>query len=102
MLTRYALIAALVALVTAMSGLGLVLGQLNAQQARITGLHADLDIAQHRLSQAAEAAAVHRAYIDRAQQAAQAATQAENEALMEEDSNAPLPDYLRAILDRMR
>jgi len=102
MLTRYALIGVLLAMLGLGSAMWWVMGQRDAAEAHAARLQAELDTAQHRLAQAAEAAAVHRAYIDRAQQAAQAAADAETEALTTEGANAPLPDYLRAILDRMR
>lgn len=101
-MTRTALIAALCAVLGLGAALWWVSGQRDAAQATAARLQLDLDAAQHRLDQAAQAAAVHRAYIDRMQ--AQAAQAAEDEAtaLTMEGADAPLPDYLRAIIDRLR
>lgn len=99
---RHALIAALVACLGLGASLWWVAGQRDAATTLAAQLQADLDTAQHRLDQAAQAAAVHRAYIDRMQAAAAQAAQDENDALTMEGAHAPLPDYLRTILDRMQ
>lgn len=101
-MTRHALIATLLACLCLGTALWWVSAQRDAAEATAARLQAELDTAQHRLDQAAQAAAVHRAYIDRMQAAAAQAARDEADALTMEGADAPLPDYLRAILDRLR
>lgn len=102
MIRTYALGAALLACLGLGAGLWWVSGQRDAAQATASRLQDDLDAAQYRIDQAAEAAAVHRAYIERMAEQAAKAAQNETEALTMEGADAPLPAYLRTILDRVR
>lgn len=99
---RYALIAALVACLGLGGGLWWVTGQRDAAQALAGQLKADLATAQRLIDQAAQAAAVHRAYIARMQAQADRAAQDETNALEMDGADAPLPDYLRNIIDGLR
>lgn len=101
-MTRYAFIAALLGCLGLGAALWLVVGQRDTALALTAELRGALDIAQHRIDQAAQAAAVHRAYIDRMQAAAAKAAQDETDALTMEGADAPLPDYLRTVLDRLQ
>lgn len=100
--TRYALIAALCGLLGLGAALWWVSGQRDDARAQAARLQAELDTAQARLDQAAQAAAVHRAFIDRARAEAAKAAATENEFLGKEGGDEPLSDYLRDALDRVR
>jgi predicted negative regulator of RcsB-dependent stress response len=99
---RHALIAASVACLGLGGWAWWATGQRDAAMATAAALQAELDVAQHRIEQAMQAAAVHRAYVDRLQGQLAQAAQDEEDAFRMEGADAPLPDYLRSVLDRLR
>ncbi|WP_050525499.1 hypothetical protein [Pseudorhodobacter aquimaris] len=101
-MTRYALIATLTGCLGLGAALFWVSGQRDVAQSEAKSLRMQLITAEQRLNHAAQAAAVHRAYIERMQVAAAQAAEDETAALTMEGADAPLPDYLRDILDRVR
>ncbi|QCO56933.1 hypothetical protein EOK75_14120 (plasmid) [Pseudorhodobacter turbinis] len=101
-MTRYALIATLMGCLGLGASLFWVSGQRDSAQSVADVLRAELTTAEQRLNHAAQAAAVHRAYIDRIQVAAAKAAEDEAAVMTMEGADAPLPDYLRDILDRLR
>lgn len=101
-MTRYALIAALCGLLGLGTALWWVSGQRDAARAEVAHLARELAVAALRIQQAEDAAAVHRAWVDRMQAEAASAAATENEFLQKEGADAPLSDYLRDVLDRVR
>lgn len=102
MIRAYIATAALVAALALAGALWYVTGQRDTAQAEAARLSADLAVTRATIAQQAEAAAVHRIHLRQAQQAAAQAQADEAAAMTGEGANAPLDDYLRAILDRVR
>lgn len=101
-MTRIALIAALCAMLGLVVGLWWVVGQRDAQRAEVARLAGELATAQAIAEQARQAAAVHKAWLDRATVEKAAAVAREAEFTGKEGGDAPLSDYLRDALDRVR
>lgn len=102
MITRYALIAALVAVLGGGVSLWWVVGQRNEARATAAQYKLELDTAATRLKQAQAAAAVHNAYAAQLRLDLAKAKQAEQEALEAVGHDEDLPDYLRRIIDGLR
>lgn len=102
MLRLYAL-GAVAAVIAALAGaLWFVSGQRDRARADAAHWRSEAMTAAARISQATEAAAVHRAYLDKARADAERWGAIEGDLNSGEGGDAPVSDYLRHAVERLR
>jgi HAMP domain-containing protein len=100
--TRY-LVAGVAVVFMGLSGvIWAVWGRYTAAQTEIARLGRELATATLIMEQQAESLIVHKAYLKKAEADAAAALATETDVLQQEGADAPLSDYLRSVLDRVR
>lgn len=99
---RYIAIAGLVGCIALGGSLAWVKGQRDDALASVVHLRAELATAKMQRDQARDAAAVHKAWLDRAAAADAAASDRESEFQNRDGGDEVLSDFLRDALDRVR